>query len=273
MFKLTEEEKVHLYVINKSLLQGNEITEIENKINSDISFKDFVENVKKVIEDIKTFDSADIDVGKITSRILNKNKIQYLFELKSLFPDDEDTDNLKLAAMQKKDANDNFVYFNTFASADNFILIRALKNSTRNEYKLFLICDDMTLVGNSVLKISNTNIEFIADNKGVVTLTSDYLNKNIDIKVFIPHDIFIINLNDAYFPESQNIKSAISIYKGGKFLDIEFENGYLSDKTLYGVFDGDLHGFVKHERITENKVRFEIPDDKVKELKLIVIKE
>lgn len=273
MIKLTEEEKVHLYVINKSLLPEKDISEIENKIKSDDSFKDFVEKIVKVVSDIKTFDSANLDISKITSGILNKNEFQYIYELKSIFPYEEDADNLKLAAMQKKDAKDNFVYFNTFASADKFILIRALKNTSGNEYKFFLICDDMTLVGNSVLKIRNTNYEFIADKEGVVTLKSDYLNKNIDIKVYLPHDIFIINLNEAKYPDNQNAKSVISIYKGDKYFDIEFDNGYLSDKTLYGVFDEDLFGFVKPERITDNKVRFENADDKIKELKLIVIKE
>lgn len=273
---MTEEDKYHLYAINKSLLSEKEITEIENKIHSDVSFSEYIENLRLIHQEINTFDSSDLDIGKITSEILNMNTIRNIFELKPAFPDDDYTDKLNLAAMQKNAVNDSFVYYNTYASAEKFILIRVLKKSQYNEYKFFLICDEMNLVGYSVVKFSNTDTEFIADEKGTLTLKSDYMNKDTDLKVYIPDDVFIIDLNDlkdSYNSEKTNSDSVIRAYKKDGFLVTEFETGYLKDKTLYAVFDNDFNGFIKPEKFIGNSYRIEIKNSNINEIKMIIINE
>lgn len=272
--KLTEIEKVHLYVINRSLLSENDISDIENKIKSDLSFREIAEQVKLIHNEINTSNLTDIDTENILSRILNIINKCNVFELKPLFPDEEDNDNMKLAAMQRNELNGKLTYFNTYASADKFVLIRVLKNPSENEYKFFLICEDMKLAGNSVIKFLNNKNEFIADDKGIVTIVSDYLNKDLEIKVFLPSDIFIIelkNLKDSYQSDRSMAKANVRLDNTGKIIEIEFESGFLSDKSVYAVPDNYIQNFLKPEKISNDVIRIYTADKNIDKLKLILI--
>lgn len=272
--KLTEIEKVHLYVINRSLLSENDISEIENKIKTDLSFREIAEQVKLIHEEINTSNLSDIDTENILSRVLNKINKCNVFELRPVFPDDEDNDNMKLAAMQRNELNGKLTYFNTYASADKFVLIRVLKNPSNNEYKLFLICEDMNLAGNSVIKFLNNKNEFITDDKGIVTIVSDYLNKDLEIKVFLPSDIFIIelkNLKDSYQSDRSMAKANVRLDNAGKIIEIEFESGFLSDKSVYAVPDNYIQSFLKPEKISNDDIRIYTADKNIDQLKLILI--
>ena len=272
MINLTKEDKVHLYVINKSLLSENDIAEIENKINSDDAFKEFVENVKLVIKDIEIFDTSKLDMAELTAKILNKNKIQFLFELKPLFSDDKAED-LKLAAMQKKDATENFVYFNTYASAENLILVRVLKNVNNNAYRFFVLTEDSKITGYSVLKINKSRMEFIADEKGMVNFQSDHLHKNIELSVLLPIDIFSVDLNQPdkiYYSETPG-KSMIKFERDKDNLTITFEKDYTADKTIYAVFDNDYNGYLKFQDIKGNILTIENSKKNTSNIKIISV--
>lgn len=268
---MTEKEKHHLYVINKFLLSSKDVMEIESRMEKDREFDEYISSIRKIISDSEDANEISINADEVYEKLFGNTG--YGFELSSMF-DNNDEDNLKLAAMNVRDVKDEFVYFNTFATADNFILIRVLKNPFSSNYRFYIISENMELVKNAVLKINDTGDVFIADDKGVVSIYSEELPKKIKISVMIPADVFSIdteNLKSSYKSERKNSGTEISVKLMDTGFSINFDKDYLKNKTCYMMIENDDREIIVPEIADERKIALETLSDKNHLIKLVII--
>lgn len=158
------DEILFLYIINKSLLDEKMAKDIEKNLILDKKFNARFENFKDIFEGSINL-SED---GYIILHSINKpiNNLTYS----------------KLAADNSVIEN-KFNYVTTFASAENIVLVRVLHNQSTNEYKLFLICDDMAKVRNASVKIDDYSEDFITDDEGIISLKGGFIDSHTFISV------------------------------------------------------------------------------------------
>lgn len=245
---MTTEVKIHLYIINKSLLSESDVADIENRILSDGEFREFIDHLKIIHDDTGKIGISVFEVNNFLLRLSIGS--MHTYELKSMFHEEEEDRKMKLAAMQENEPGDKFQYFNTYATADNFILIRVFNNPSNNNYRFYVITEDMENAGYSVLRINSPENVYIADDKGIVTFQSAYLNKNINLKISLPADIFTIEVNDIKGSYNSEKKSSLTEMKAAlrdNMLEIDFSSGYLEDKEFFAVFNNDLSSLILPE--------------------------
>jgi len=162
--KIITDEILFLYIINKSLLDENLVIEIEKNLISDNKFKERFENFKDIFE---------------SSNFMTENGFLVLHSI------NKPINNLAYSKLAADNAviENKFNYVTTFASAENIVLVRVLHNQSTNEYKLFLICDDMAKVRNASVKIDEYPEDFIADDKGVISLKGGFIDSHTFISV------------------------------------------------------------------------------------------
>lgn len=198
------DDKIFLYFINPDKLKADELKSIELEIKNNKEFSDYVQEIKSLLSEIKNTEK-DKEIDKLLEKNINER-------FSSLFNEEQDSkvrivklsslgmlENegrfvIKLAALQTKTSDDTFRYVNTFASANKLILLRAMYNRAINEYKLFLICDDMNMVQYSLVKISGIPRHFIAGKSGELTIKADFQISDLDISLHLPIARFDVNL-------------------------------------------------------------------------------
>lgn len=268
---MTKEEKHYIYVINKSLLSEKDIAEIESRIERDKSFDEYISSIRKIMSDSENVDIYGINIDEVFKRLFGQRG--YSYELSSMF-ENNDEENMKLAAKNAGDVKDEFKYFNTYAAADNFILIRVLKNTFSSIYRFYVITDDMELVKNTVLKINDSGDAFITDDNGVASIYSEHVHKKINIKAMIPVDIFTIdtdNLNSSYISERKNSGTQISVLLKDNELSINFERGYLDNKTCYLKYGNDEGKTILPEIIDGRIINIEAVKNKNQLIRLVIV--
>ena len=162
--KIITDEILHLYIINKQLLEVDFLKEIDEQLkSSDI--------MKKRIEAIKLFytELNNVERKKLEMTSTGKESI-------SLYPFEFNYNNtLKYAKLAADTVNDDkkidaYKYVKTFASAENLYLMRLHHNPVKNEFKLYILSEDAEKISNLKIRIPELNLEFVSDENGVIDL-------------------------------------------------------------------------------------------------------
>jgi hypothetical protein len=159
------DQKINLYAINPSLLTQDEQTRIESLIASD-------EQVKKYVDELRELHLKLLEI--FTGRPEGDAASPDLYVLKPLGPP-VSTDRMKLAAESAPAVRDESRLINSYISADEYIMINLHYNPVKEEYTLFLICDDMEKVKNAKVRIEGIDDEFFADSDGVLKITGYHI--------------------------------------------------------------------------------------------------
>ncbi len=211
MKDITEEE-LHLYILNKTLLDKNTLHKIEEIASAD-------ENFQKELHEIEEFYS---NYSQISS---NKRNTYYLSAPKvGSFPDKS----IKLAAMQSIAESTDMTYIKTFFNGDNYLITRLFYNSKDQSYNLFVISEDDKIdISNAVLYLAGIKKEFVADEKGMIRIKSGFIDFPEQIIIRIPLAKFDIAGNDLI----QFQKKLFSFHNEKNNFKLELE---LNEKTLNG---------------------------------------
>lgn len=156
--KIITDEILHLYVLNRNLVEESVISDIEEKIGTSEEFRKKIEKIKEFHEEFKRLNSNH-------NHFVNANTI-ILYPLS--FITDISDNYIKLAADYHPEEKDFFKYQKTFASAENLILIRLHHNRKINKSRLYLISENMKSVANLKVKIPELNMEFVSDSRGII---------------------------------------------------------------------------------------------------------
>lgn len=156
--EIITDEILHLYILNRNLVEKSIIAEIEEKIGKSDEFRERIDK-------IRTFHQEYEKHNTYTDPFKNSNTIE-LFPLQ--IEENQVQNSAKLAANNEPEQKDLFKYQRTFASASNLILLRLHYNYALKKSRLYLISEDMKSVANVKVRIPELNREFISDSKGII---------------------------------------------------------------------------------------------------------
>ena len=229
--KELEENDLHLYIINKSLLGADVINEIENKLAVDESFR---EEIREIEEFYNTFESLE-------------NQNAGVFTLKVLRNAGTNNNVIKLAAMRNS-KSDGQNYIKTFLSGEDYLFARLFYLSREDKYRLYIIDqENMDRVANCVVKINNKGNYIISDENGIVLFGDQNIADQVEIKIIIAAARFEI---DTRLRDEQKIFSKINT---NDEMTIVNNNLVASCKIkLENMFDKNYSAFV-FEKGKENK--------------------
>ena len=247
------EEALHLYVVNKNLLDLETLNKIEELLSKDTSFQD-------QIQDIKEFYSI---YGQLSLKTSNE------FILCAAESTPEHDKSIKLAAMQNNVGLSGQTYLKTFLSADNYIITRIFYNPQEQEYNLYIIPEDnKTDASYAVLYLSEVGKEFIADSKGIIKIKSGFIDFPQQISIRIPIAKFNVGVNESGELNHNNFsfKNDENNFEIGIELTGNILNGIIKDlrngtSELYKIF---IVQSLNEEKIlsvgmVENKFTVQLP--------------
>ena len=155
------EEELHLYILNKTLLDKDTLNRIEELAAID-------ENFQKEIHEIEEFYS---NYNSISSNIPDV----YLLHAPEV--ESSGDKSIKLAAMQFIAESTDLTYIKTFFTGDNYLITRLFYNSKDQSYNLFIISeDDKVDAANAVLYLTGIKKEFVANEKGIIKIKSEFID-------------------------------------------------------------------------------------------------
>lgn len=246
------EEALHLYVVNKSLLDMETLYKIEELARRDASFQD-------QIREIKEFYSI---YGQLSLKTSNE------FILLAAESTPEHDKSIKLAAMQSNVSLSEQTYLKTFLSADNYIITRIFYNPIEQEYDLYVIPEDNKIDASyAVLYLSEVGKEFIANSKGVIKIKSGFIDFPQQIYIRIPIAKFNVGVNKSGELSQNNFsfKNDENDFKIGIELTGNKLKVIISDlknsAESYRVFlipSGEEEKFIKAEA-KDNEFVFQLP--------------
>jgi len=204
LLKHITDEILNVYILNSSSLKENKIEEIENHLTK-------CKDCKKYYKDLKLFYS---DLNNL------KNSNKYSHELKSLYTESDDNNVMSLAAQNAEKDRDGYKYFNTYATAEKLILIRAFRNNSTGDFNLYLICENVEKVKNALFNIEGIDYDYISNEKGFLKIKDRYLDKHMNINIHSPIARFEID-KDMILKESQEFSC---ILKSGMTLIVDLSN-------------------------------------------------
>jgi hypothetical protein len=166
--KEIKEADLHLYLINKQLLDDELKKEIETRLETDKNLQDKFEEVKEFYFNLKRMDAVD--------------KIYQMMPMEMNFPG---TEQIVLAAQQSIDTESKLRYIKTFISSEKYVMIRMFHNPKADEYEFYVICDDDKIVDKAIIRIPSLNKELITDESGFAKTVASYLPDNIELSVML----------------------------------------------------------------------------------------
>lgn len=157
---------LHMYVLNRSLLEAEIIQEIERRTQTDCKIADELEEIKEFYRNYEqTIYEKTQKVFILTPLNLKLNK----------------PDQITLAAQQSTATESQLKYVKSFLSAEKYIIVRMFHCPETKEYEFYVLCDDERSVKNSIIRIPFLDKEFIADEGGAVKITEDYIPDDVEI--------------------------------------------------------------------------------------------
>lgn len=241
---------IDLFIINRSLLSDETIAEIEKRIENDEVFRLQVLEVKEFYEKFHALESSSV-----------KN----IYELKPLESETAGNDLQKFAAMNEEAVADIFQHYNTYASAEKFVLIKILHNRSRGEYNLYIMCEDESSdCSNAVVRINGNEREYIADENAVACVKEEYIEPKSNITVKFPSAIFEFeneSLNEENVFSSSNI--GMKIFNKGNYLNIYLSN-LKDEKMVYVIVNNDLVNYEVCEIHNNSVTLTSVPSGKIK---------
>ncbi len=207
------EEALHLYVVNKNLLDLETLNKIEELLSKDTSFQD-------QIKEIKEFYS-------IYEQLSLKTSNEFILCAAESTPEHDKS--IKLAAMQSNVGLSEQTYLKTFLSADNYIITRIFYNPIEQEYDLYVIPEDNKVdVSYAVLYLSEIGKEFVADSNGVIKIKSGFIDFPQQISIRIP----IAKFNVEVIESGKLNRNKFPFKNDENDFMLELE---LTENVLYGV--------------------------------------
>ncbi len=180
MKEITEEE-LHLYILNKALLDKGILNRIEELAAKDELFQKELREIEEFYSNYNRISSS-----RHSAYFLNAPKIES-YNDKSI----------KLAAMQSIAESTDLTYLKTFFTGDNYLITRLFYNSNDQSYNLFIISeDDKVDAANAVLYLTGIKKEFVADEKGIIKIKSGFIDFPGQITIRLPLAKFDIVRND-----------------------------------------------------------------------------
>ena len=167
LLKHITDEILNVYILNSSSLKENKIEEIENHLTK-------CKDCKKYYKDLKLFYS---DLNNL------KNSNKYSHELKSLYTESDDNNVMSLAAKNAEKDRDGYKYFNTYATAEKLILIRAFRNNSTGDFNLYLICENVEKIKNALVNIDGIDEDFVSNKEGLINIKDHSLDKHKKINI------------------------------------------------------------------------------------------
>ena len=199
------DEILNIYILNSSVLSRSKVEEIESHLSECSDCKDYYEEMKTFYSDLDNLETED----------------KFIFELRSLYPDTDIKDKyMSLAAQDAEEVEKGFRYFNTYATAEKLILIRAFRNIPTGEFNLYLICEDVGKIKNALVNIEGIDKDFVSDKEGLLKIKDIQLDKQIKINIHSPIARFEVNKDTL----SKNFKELPCIMKSGMKLIVDFSN-------------------------------------------------
>lgn len=162
------EINLHLYILNRSLLDKEIVEEIERRITTDSKLTAELEEIK---EFYSNYDQTEYE------------KTPKVFVLTPLNLKFNKPDQITLAAQQSTTTESQLKFVKTFLSAEKYIIIRMFHNPGTREYEFYVICEDERSVKNAIIRIPFLNKELITNEEGVAKIIEDYIPDNVELIV------------------------------------------------------------------------------------------
>ena len=162
------EIELHLYILDRSLLDKKITEEIERRISVD---PQLAAELEEINEFYCNYEQTVYE------------KTQKVFVLTSLSPKLNRPDQITLAAQQSTTTEPSLKYVKTFLSAEKYVIVRMFHNPETKEYEFYVICEDERSVKNAIIRIPFLNKELITNEEGVAIIAEDYIPEDIELIV------------------------------------------------------------------------------------------
>jgi hypothetical protein len=266
------DEIIYLFVINPNAIESAERTIIEKHIDNCSHCKEFLEESTNLFKTLNTLTSDRVSKEdffnkmKTSLKYLNSSieteenqNILHLYEQYKLNKGSQNF--LRLAAMQNASLQNRDRYINTYASAQNFVLMRVMYTSTTKGYQLYLICEDMERVKCAIVSLEGINKDLVADENGIVSLKSGYVNAHLSFQLLLPVARFYLDFDDI-----KNSKKPVQIKSHLHHYNIDLSASMNFDKVEL-KFDYDDTFF------TNNLKMYLINLDEIENFKTVILKD
>lgn len=164
------DEILNVYILNSSSLTIKKIEEIEVHLSECKDCEKYYNELKSFYSDLNNLEKSDM----------------YSYELISLYPEIDENNTMSLAAQNDEQDKGGYKYFNTYATAEKLILIRAFRNYPTGEFNLYLICEDVEKIKNALVNIRGIDKDFISDKEGFLKIKDQSLDKQMKLNIHSP---------------------------------------------------------------------------------------
>ena len=199
------DEILNIYLLDSSVLEKRKVEEIELHLSK-------CKECKKFYEEMKSF---YIDLNEL------ENKEQHSYKLESLYSESDEKNNLmSLAAQDAEEVEKGFRYFNTYATAEKLILMRAFKDISTGEFIIYLVCENVEKIKNALVNIQGIDEDFVSDKECFIKIKDHQLDKQMQINIHSPIARFEVNKDTLH----KNFKELRCIMKSGITLIADLSN-------------------------------------------------
>ncbi|MFA5404932.1 MAG: hypothetical protein WC358_08365 [Ignavibacteria bacterium] len=271
--KHIEDKILNIYILNPDILDSTDL------ININIHLIE-CQRCNKYYEEMKEFHNFIKELPDYRNSISVENEIKpqresNIFLLKSSnLLELELNNNIKLAAMHKKDKTSSYTYVDTYTSAKKYLMMRVLRDNKTGEYVLFLICDDMDKVKNALLSFEGVEKYYISDKEGKIILPSDNFIENLDFTVYLP--IARFNLTDKqgaidYISDEYDVKLFYVVDENSLKAKFSFLKGKPYESTKIAVINSRE---IKNSKILDSdNFKFSLEKKSVDDLNEVILYE
>jgi hypothetical protein len=168
--KMINESDLHLYHLNKDLLNAGVRNEIEYRLSFD---QGLIDEYGEIVEFYDNYEKGG--TGKEVKT----------YSLAPLSLESDKPTNIVLAARQSESAEPCVQHVKTFISAEKYIAVRMFRNSKSKEYEFYVLSEGNENVGNACIKIPVMNRELYTDEHGFAKISAEYMPDDIEVKVIL----------------------------------------------------------------------------------------
>jgi len=256
MKEITEMD-LHLFLLNKSLLNDDTIFEIERKLSCDESLLEELKGVKEFYELFQSLENENCGIYTL-KEFLSLNSSQNV---------------IKLAAMENSGLSDQN-YIKTFLSGTNYLLARLFYFQKEKEYRLYIIDNEnMDRVANCVVWIAKPERFFLSNETGIVTINEPTIRELDAIKIIVPVARFDYDMNEmigSWVKSNMNKDDEIMICRIDSVTNCTLRLKNVEEKRQYALIftDEKENKYLKCE-IAGNSFSFVNPEIEVAKILII----
>jgi hypothetical protein len=168
--KEINEVELHLYFLNKSLLEDDVNKEIEKRLEYDQTLKDEFEEIKEFYVNLEQIENE---------------KVTKTYMLAPLNLNSHKPENIVFAAQQSSTVEAKLMYVKTFISAEKCVIVRMFHNPTVKEYEFYVVCEGNENEKNACIKIPSMGIDLYSDENGHAKISAEYIPDDIELTVIL----------------------------------------------------------------------------------------